>query len=102
MKISEIEVRQGKIDVEGEITAKEEPREFDKFGNKIRVCNCDLKDDSGNIKLTLWNDEIEKVKIGDTIKITNGYCNEYQGEKQLTAGKFGQLEVVGAEEVKSD
>jgi replication factor A1 len=98
MKISEIEVRMGKIDVSGEIVAKEEPREFEKFGNTIKVCNCDLKDDSGEIKLTLWNDEIDQVKVGDKVKITNGYCNEYQGEKQLTAGKFGKLEVVKAEE----
>ncbi|MAG45415.1 MAG: DNA-binding protein [Nanoarchaeota archaeon] len=102
MEIKDIEVRQGKIDVSGEIVSKEEPREFDKFGNKIRVCNCDFKDDSGNIKLTLWNDEVEKVNVGDIVKITNGYCNEYQGEKQLTAGKFGQLEIVKAEEVKND
>lgn len=94
MKISEIQVRQGRIDVSGEIISKEESREFDKFGKKIKVCNAVLKDKSGKITLTLWNEEVDKVNVGNTIKITNGYCNEYQGEKQLTAGKFGKLEVV--------
>ena len=99
MKIIDIEVRQGKIDVSGKITEMEEPRDI---RDNLRVCNATLKDDSGEIKLTLWNDEVDKVKMGDEVKITNGYCNEFQGEKQLTAGKFGKLEVAGAEEAPAE
>ena len=94
MKISDIQARQGKIDVEAEVVSKEEPKEFEKFDNKGKVCGCIIKDNSGEIKLTLWNDDVEKVKVGNKVKITNGYCNEFQGEKQLTAGKFGKLEVI--------
>ncbi len=94
MDIGGIQANQGKINVEGEITEKDDPREFDKFGKKGKVCNAVLKDDSGEIKLTLWNDEVNNVEVGDRVKITNGYCGEYQGERQLTAGKFGKLEVV--------
>tara|TARA_Y100000310_G_scaffold345498_1_gene465660 strand:- start:4814 stop:5101 length:288 start_codon:yes stop_codon:yes gene_type:complete len=93
MKISELQVRQGKVEVEGEITDKQEPREFEKFGNKGKVCNCTLKDDSGEVSLTLWNDDVDKIKVGDKVKVTNGYVNEFQGEKQLTAGRFGKIEV---------
>ena len=94
MKISEIQARQGRIDVQGKITDLGEIREFNKNSGNLRVCDAELKDDSGEIKLTLWNDEIDKVKVGDKVKITNGYCGEYQGEKQLSAGKFGKLEVI--------
>jgi len=94
LNISEIKPRQAKIEAEGKIIEKDEPREFNKFGNSGRVCNATLEDSSGKIKLTLWNDEIDKVKVGDKVKITNGYCNEFQDEKQLTAGRFGKLEVV--------
>ena len=93
-KISEIKPREGKLEISGKIISKEEPRTFEKFGQAGRVCNAEIEGDSGKIKLTLWNDEIDKVKEGDTVKITNGYCNEFQGEKQLTAGRFGKLEVV--------
>ena len=34
MKISEIQARQGKIDVEAEVVSKDEPKEFEKFGKK--------------------------------------------------------------------
>lgn len=94
MLLSEIAPRQGKIDVEVEIVSMEEPKEFEKFGKKGRVANALIKDSSGEMKMTLWNDEIDMVKPGDKIKISNGYCNEFQGEKQLTAGRFGKLEVI--------
>ena len=94
MQISELKARQGKVELEAEITQKGEVRTFDKFGKQGRVCNATIKDDSGEMKLTLWNDEIDTVKVGDKIKISNGYVNEFQGEKQLSAGRFGKLEVV--------
>lgn len=96
MKINELKPRMGKIEITAAVKEIGEAREFDKFGKKGRVCNATISDDSGETKLTLWNDEIDKVKTGDKVKITNGYVNEFQGEMQLTAGKFGKLEVVKA------
>ncbi len=94
MKINELKPRQGKIEIEVTIKDIGEVRTFEKFGKPGRVCNVTASDDTGEIKLTLWNDEIDTVKIGDRVKITNGYVNEFQGEKQLTAGRFGKLEVI--------
>lgn len=94
MKISELQPRQGKVEIEAKVIEMGEVREFQKFGKTGRVATAKIEDDSGSISLTLWNDEIDKVKVGDKIKITNGYVNEFQGEKQLTAGRFGNLEVI--------
>ena len=94
MNLSELKPRMGKVEVEVTIEDIGQVREFDKFGKKGRVCNATVKDDSGTMKLTLWNEEIDRVKKGDKIKISNGYVNEFQGEMQLTAGRFGKLEVV--------
>lgn len=94
VKITDLKARQGKVEIEAEVVSISEPKEFEKFGNKGRVATAKIKDDSGEISLTLWNDDVDKVKAGDKIKITNGYVNEFQGEKQLTAGRFGKLEVI--------
>tara|TARA_Y100000310_G_scaffold175683_1_gene175727 strand:+ start:618 stop:902 length:285 start_codon:yes stop_codon:yes gene_type:complete len=94
MKISEIQAGQGNIDVTIEVTSVEEPREFEKYGKKLRVANAMAKDDSGEIKLTLWNEDIDNIKEGMTLHITNGYASEFKGEKQLTTGKFGKFEVL--------
>ena len=94
MNIAELKPRMGKVEIEVTVKDVGEVREFEKFGRKGRVCNATVTDDSGEIKLTLWNDEIDKVKKGNKLKITNGYVNEFQGEMQLTAGRFGKLEVI--------
>ena len=94
MKISELQPRQSKIEIECVIIEKGEVKEFDKDGKKLRLCNAKAKDNSGEITLTLWNDEIDNINKGDKIKITNGYCNEFQGEIKLTAGRFGKIEVI--------
>jgi len=96
MKISELEANQGKIEIEAEVSEMGEVREFEKFGRQGRVCNATVKDDSGEIKLTLWDDQIDQVKEGDKVKISNGYVKEWQGEKQLSVGKYGTMEVISS------
>jgi len=102
VKVSELEIRQGNADVEGTIKEVGEIKTFNKFGRELRVADAILEDDSGSVKLTLWNDDATKFQAGDKVKISNGYVNEFQGEKQLTAGKFGSIEKIGAgEEVEA-
>ena len=96
MQIAELQPKQGKVDIEVKIVKKDEPREFTKFGMKGKVCNCTAQDSSGEIQITLWNDQVDQVNEGDTVRISNGYVSEYQGKMQLSTGKFGQLEVVSA------
>ena len=95
MNVSELQPKQGKVDLILDIVEKGELREFQKFGKGGKVCNATGKDDSGQISLTLWNEQVEQVNLGDKVKITNGYVGEWHGEKQLSTGKFGTLEVVG-------
>ena len=95
MTIKELKSGQGNVNVQGVITEVGEIRVFNKFGRELKVANAILKDDTGTIKLTLWNDEANKYKEGDEIKIENGYVNEFQGEPQLTAGKFGKIVLIG-------
>ena len=95
MKISELKAGQGKVDVEVKVKSKNEPRVMNKYGRELKVANAVVLDDSGEIALTLWNNDVEQVNVGDTLRITNGYVSEFNGQKQLTSGKFGKLEVVG-------
>ena len=44
--------------------------------------------------MSLWNEQIDQIKVGDKLFIKNGYVSEWQGEMQLGTGKFGSLEVV--------
>ncbi len=97
MKISELNIGQGNVEVEGTIKEIGETKTFNKFGKDLSVANAMLEDESGSVKLTLWNDDVNRFKDGDKLKVVNGYVNEFQGEKQLTSGKFGSLEKVDGE-----
>lgn len=94
MNVSEIKAGQGKIDVEVEVVSMEPEKQFDKYGKVLRMVNSIVKDDSGEIKMTFWNDDIARVAVGKKLKISNGYASEYKGELSLTAGKFGKFEVL--------
>lgn len=94
MKISELEFNQRKVEVEAVVQEIGDVKEFSKFGNPGRVAAATIKDDSGEVQLTLWNEQIDLVKKGDKIRITNGYIKEWQGEKQLNIGRYGELEVL--------
>lgn len=94
MEVKDLQPKQGNVDITVQIVDKGEVREFQKFGKTGKVCTAVVKDTTGEIKLSLWNEQVDSVNVGDTIKIVNGYVNEYQGEKQLTTGRLGKLEVV--------
>jgi|TARA_B100001971_G_scaffold202585_1_gene216534 replication factor A1 len=95
MAIKDLKIRQGNVDIIVDVVDVGEVREFEKFGRTGRVATAIVKDETGDMKLTLWNENIENVKAGDKVHITNGYVSEWQGEPQLTTGKLGKLEVVG-------
>ena len=84
-----------RVDVEGKIVEKGDPREVkSRFKDETyRIVDAVLADESGSIKLTLWNEQIEQVNVGDNIKIENGYITSFKGETQLNTGKFGKLSI---------
>lgn len=84
-----------KINIEGTIKSKEDVRTINtKSGGTLNVCDAKLTDDSGEIKITFWGEECDKVNDGTKIRITNGYTNSFKGEVSLTKGKFGRMEIL--------
>ncbi|MBW3023232.1 DNA-binding protein [Candidatus Woesearchaeota archaeon] len=92
MKVNELKDKTAVDEIVLKIKSKEEPR--DVRGGSLRVCNAKGEDDTGEVTITLWNDDIDKVKEGDTIKITKGWSQIYNGTMQVSAGRMGKLEVV--------
>jgi replication factor A1 len=84
-----------RVDVEGKVVEKGDPREVkSRFKDETyRIVDAVIADESGSIKLTLWNEQIEQVNIGDNVKIENGYVTSFKGETQLNVGKFGKLTI---------
>ncbi len=89
MNIKELSAGQGKVELQAKVVEKGDVRTFEKFGKEGTVCTAVVKDDTGSIKVSLWNEQTEQVNVGDTIKIGNGYVSEFRDELQLSTGKFG-------------
>jgi len=85
-----------RVDVEAQVTEKGNPREvMSRFKDETyTVADAVVADETGSIKLTLWNEQIDQVNVNDKIKIENGYVTSFKGEIQLNAGKYGKLTVL--------
>lgn len=71
------------------------------FGNTVLVVNALIGDDTGKIKLCLWEGQIGQINVEDSIEVKNGQVCVFRGEKQLRLGKNGSLCVLkSAREVK--
>jgi len=67
---------------------------FTRFGNYASVANASVADETGTVKLCLWNEQIEAVSTGDMIQIENAHMSLFRGERQLRIGKNGKLNIV--------
>ena len=81
--------------IEGAIDSISEPRTVNlRTGGQAQVADAILKDETGQIKLTLWDAQIKMVKPGSKVKIENGYISSFKGENSLNVGKYGKLSVL--------
>ena len=94
MKINEIKIGLSAVSVEAKVIDVGEIREVMTRYGKRNVANATIEDDSGEITLSLWEDQITSVKPGDKITITGAYISEFQGKLQLNMPRSGKMEVV--------
>jgi replication factor A1 len=66
---------------------------YTRFGNNAVVTNAVIGDETGTIKLCLWNEQIGCISVGDNIQIKNARTFAFKGEKQLRVGNKGSLRV---------
>lgn len=67
---------------------------FTRFGYCASVANALIADETGKIKLCLWNEQIKSVSVGNTIQVENARTSTFRGERQLKIGKEGTLSTV--------
>ena len=95
MNIAELRNGDKRVSVEAKVLEKGTPRQVvSRSGTEtFTVADAVVSDDSGKIKLTLWNEQIAQVNINDRIRIENGYVTSFKGEVQLNVGKYGKMTV---------
>ena len=74
------------------VIAKDVPRTVNTKYGSTKVCDAILKDETGQIGLTLWSEQISKVKEGDEVVIKGAFTSEWQGEVKLNLPKNSEIQ----------
>jgi len=92
LSIKDLRAGMKKVNLKAKVLEIPSPKSvFTRFGNYASVVNVMIADETGTIKLCLWNEQIGSISIGDTIQILNARMSTFRGEKQLNIGKDGTL-----------
>jgi replication factor A1 len=82
------------VNLKAKILEVAEPKHvFTRYGNHASVAKASIADESGTIKLCLWNGQIGSVSAGDTVQIEGARVSAFRGEKQMSLEKNGTLNV---------
>ena len=65
-----------------------------RWGAPSYVSNIMISDETGNIRLSLWNNQIEQFNVGDEVELKNCYVARFSGEPQLRLGKKGSISLI--------
>ncbi len=95
MKIKDLRDGMRRVDVVAKVIEKSDTREVrSRYRDETyKVADAVISDETGSIKLVLWNKQIDQVNVDDTVKIENGYIKSFRGEMQLNVGRYGTLTV---------
>jgi replication factor A1 len=95
MQIKEIDAAVKWVNLIARVVAKSEPRNvISRFGDPVALSIATISDGTGSVRLPLWNAQIDRVSIGDTVQIENGRLRTFRGELQLRVGRNSKLQVM--------
>jgi replication factor A1 len=90
--IKDLRTGMSHVNLKAKILEVTEPRYVvTRYGNNASVAKALIADETGTIKLCLWNEQIDSVSVGDTVQIENARASMFRGERQLSVGKNGTL-----------
>ena len=95
MQIKDLQDGTKRVGVQAKVTEKSDIREVrSRFKDETyRMADAVIADETGTVKLTLWNEQVDQINVGDNVEIGNGYVTSFKGEIQLNVGKFGTMKV---------
>ena len=65
----------------------------DSFNGAVVAAGCG-RDETGIVGIVFWGKQVDRVRVGDIIRIENGWCKKRDGELIVSTGKFGRLSVI--------
>lgn len=94
LKIEDLKAGMKHVNLNAEVLEVSEPQMITtNWGFSAYISNAIIADETGIIKMSLWNKQIRMVSKGDSIRIENSEVVTFRGERQLRIGRKGILSV---------
>ena len=94
-RITDLKVGMKKIDLKAIVLEIPKPNMFwTRAGSQVHISNVLIGDETGTMRMSLFNQQIHLVAKGDRITVENGSVASFRGERQLRIGRRGSLSVI--------
>lgn len=97
MKLRDLKPGMRGVDIVARVVERGEVREFQRSdGSRGRVASLLLEDETGRVRMSLWDDEVEllgEIEEGDILAIYDGYIRGGPGPLSLSLGSRGRMEI---------
>lgn len=94
MKISDVKAGMSNVTLQAKVIDISETRDVQTRYGPRTVADAILEDDTGQIGLSLWENQINSVAIGDMVNVTGAYVTQFRDKLQLNIPRAGRLEVI--------
>jgi replication factor A1 len=97
--VAELKDRE-EITIELEVTKIADIKEFEKrTGGRGRVRNLSVRDDTGNCRLALWDDDVDlvekmEIQVGTKLSCTDCFVKKTDFGTDITKGKNGKIDKI--------
>ena len=94
VKISDLTPYKNRFNVSFKVISGSEERTVNNRNNpdeSHRVKDLIVGDETAQIVLSAWDDEIDTLEVGKYFVLENGYVNVFRDSMRLARGKFGQF-----------
>jgi len=98
LSISQLKDKMQNVDLLVRVMHLFSPKEFENRGKKGKLCNLIVADDTGEIRLTVWHDDVKRlqenqVKRGTIILLHNCYVKSFNDRNQISLAYNGSMDV---------
>ncbi|WP_128477239.1 single-stranded DNA binding protein [Halorussus pelagicus] len=97
-RVEDLSLGVSDVNLRGKVLDTDEVRTFDRDdGSEGKVANLKLGDETGRIRVTLWDERTERAEEldpGVSVEVVDGYVRERDGSLELHVGNRGAVEEI--------
>lgn len=91
MKISDLRAGMNGVNITARVVKVVEKTEVETRFGRSRLTVVEVSDETGSVRLNLWRWQADLVKVGDLIRIENGFVLSFKGQLELNVGGKGRI-----------